>query len=150
MKTKICSKCGEVKNLNKFVKSKGHKFGVHSICKECKEKYLNEWRKNNYHRFWSARTLIQHKGKGFSVKITKNELENIAEKTKYCLICDCKLDWKFGTGLNANSPTLDRINNQKTLTLNNVQIICSKCNRIKSNMSMNEFIEYCKMIYKKF
>lgn len=81
MKTKRCSKCKEVKNLNKFSKSKGHKFGVHSICKKCKGKQLNEWRKNNYHRFWSAQTLSQHKRKEFSVKITIDELEKLAIKT---------------------------------------------------------------------
>jgi len=74
----------------------------------------------------------------------------IAKQSKYCPICNCKLNWKHGTKLNNYTPTLDRIDNDKTLILNNIQIICWRCNRAKGMMSMKEFINYCKQIANKY
>lgn len=46
---KQCSICKEHKTLEKFYKSKQHKYGVCSRCKECDTKYIKEKKKNwNY------------------------------------------------------------------------------------------------------
>jgi len=42
VKTKRCSKCGEVKPVSEFYKQKGGKYGVCSQCKECRKKYRKE------------------------------------------------------------------------------------------------------------
>lgn len=39
---KKCSKCNIIKELVFFAKSIGHKFGVHSICKQCTTQYRKE------------------------------------------------------------------------------------------------------------
>ena len=65
-------------------------------------------------------------------------------------MCDEPLDWEYGTGRNDNSPTLDRVNNENILTLDNTWIICSRCNATKHNRTMKEFINYCTMISDKF
>jgi hypothetical protein len=44
---KICSKCGIENVLDDFHKNKYGQYGVHSICKECKNKYKKEYREKN-------------------------------------------------------------------------------------------------------
>ena len=45
-----------------------------------------------------------------------------------------------------NSPSLDNINCKKTITINDIQIICTQCNSMNGSMNNKEFIEYCKNI----
>jgi hypothetical protein len=66
--------------------------------------------------------------------------------------CGCKLshDTPYGErGLipKTNHPILDRINNETVLRLDNVEIICWKCNSTKLNRTKEEFYEYCRDVY---
>ena len=45
--TKICSKCGEEKELSEFYPRKGGKFGVRADCKECVIKRSVKWGKEH-------------------------------------------------------------------------------------------------------
>lgn len=47
MKTKVCTKCRLELPLNKFSKNKKRNDGLESICKNCKNKYMQKWYKNN-------------------------------------------------------------------------------------------------------
>ena len=38
VKTKRCSKCGQIKPISEFYKKKSSKDGLYSICKECRNK----------------------------------------------------------------------------------------------------------------
>lgn len=118
--------------------------------RENNPEYQKEYRKNNPVKHWSYATIKNHRSKGFKILFESKDLILIAKNTKKCPICDCKLDWKYGTGLNDNTPNLDRINNEKILTLDNTQIICWRCNRAKGQMNMKEFINYCKHIADKY
>lgn len=166
MKTKVCSKCGIEKDVVEFSKDKSRQDKLCCQCKECMKKSWKKWAKNNKekikettkrwvkkrpHRNWTNTTLGGHKQSGYKINITKDELEKMAKKTKYCPICDVKLDWTYYTKgkKQINSPSLDRINNEKFLNKNNVQIVCLRCNRAKGEMSMNEFYKYCQIIIKR-
>jgi 5-methylcytosine-specific restriction endonuclease McrA len=48
-----------------------------------------------------------------------------------------------------NSPTLDRINNENIVNLDNAYICCCECNRTKSNRTLNGFSEYMKNVLAK-
>lgn len=176
MKTKRCNKCGEVKPITEFYKNRTRKDGLYSNCKECASKYQKEYRKKypemrrryerenrkrisekarekrlkNPHKYWVSSTLRKHRYKGFKVNISRDELIEIAKNTTNCYFCDCKLEWGYGKGASKNSPTLDRINNEGVLTLKNTQILFRRCNGIKQEKSMQEFIEYCTIISNKF
>lgn len=47
METKICTKCGEVKELDLFHADKSRKDGKYSQCKECKREAARKWRLEN-------------------------------------------------------------------------------------------------------
>jgi len=115
-----------------------------------KERIRELHQRNNPIRYWCLQTISNHKRKGFEVLFTAEELLSIAEKTKHCPICNKPLDWEFDTGHNDYNPTLDRKDNGNILTLDNTWIICHKCNRTKSNRTMGEFINYCKMVVNKY
>lgn len=172
MKNKVCSKCRTIKPVSEFFKNKNTKDGLQAWCGKCMNKYYKnyyqknkerlrkyykkyqrKYQKNNPIKVWCHRTITYHKQKGFALTFTNKELSPMAEKIKYCPICECKLDWKYGSKNKRpqiDSPTLDRINNKKTLTLNNIQILCHRCNSAKGQMNMKEFVEYCSMISNKF
>jgi len=42
MQTKVCTKCGEEKELGEFSKNRSGKFGVRSHCKGCDKQYYQE------------------------------------------------------------------------------------------------------------
>jgi len=47
MQTKVCTKCGEEKELTGFHKNKCGKFGVDSVCKLCKAEYARGYYRKN-------------------------------------------------------------------------------------------------------
>lgn len=47
MQTKICTKCGLVKEIVQFARSKTGKYGVRSACKECTSAYNAQYRSDN-------------------------------------------------------------------------------------------------------
>ena len=44
---RVCKKCGEEKELEKFHKQKSCKLGYRSICNECYKEYRREYNKNH-------------------------------------------------------------------------------------------------------
>lgn len=48
---KKCSKCGEDKPITQFFKERDGKFGVHSLCKVCKQAVRKKWGENNREHF---------------------------------------------------------------------------------------------------
>ena len=106
-------------------------------------------RAKNYRRLWAINTIKGHVNRGFQVSITIDELHDLAKSVDKCPICDCDLKWAPGK-IAVNSPTLDRINNGKEISTNNVWILCHRCNTIKRDLPMKRFVEYCRMVVSKF
>lgn len=50
MELKKCSRCGEIKELEEFHKSKSRRDGYNNICKECNRKKASDWYKENTER----------------------------------------------------------------------------------------------------
>lgn len=152
--TKKCSKCGAEKPLSAFHVDKTRKYGRYHMCKECRKKDNQDRYRNRsiekIKEYWSNTSLYCHKRHGYIINVDKDYIYKLALKTDYCPICGCKLDWCSGNGCNDESPTLDRIYNEKILNEDNVWIICRKCNTTKLNRTFDEFVEYCSMVSMKF
>ena len=109
--------------------------------------YLEE----NHRRTWAIRTRSMHRQKGMTVEIELDDLHDLAEKTNHCSICGRELVWKSGHKKSIrSSPTPDRINNEKLMRIDNVWIVCHRCNTCKGELAMKEYIEHCKMVVSKF
>ena len=108
-------------------------------------------KKRHPYKFWARKTIQNHKHRGFSVNIDIGQLEILAMKTEICYICGVKLDYSYKgkSGWNSNSPSLDRVDNNRELSLETIQIICSQCNSAKHQMSMKDFVKYCELVVKR-
>lgn len=153
MNKKQCSKCHKLKMISEFHKQKCHSDNLTSQCKKCRSNSEHDLYITNPYYYWVNNTIIHHRYRKFNIQINRNWLISLTKQTKKCYICDCNLNWNTGFKKGKpqnNSPTLDSIDNSKNLTNNNIQIVCYRCNSTKRDRTMNEFIEYCKNVYKKF
>ena len=168
MGTKICKKCQIEKPLSEFYIAKsGHSWRM-KICKKCeepgrlkyreknKEKILETariWSLNNSEAVWAKGTIRNHRKKGIVVLIKDKELAEVAKKSRECSFCGIPLRWgqgKYGRGnIVRNSPTLDRLNNENYMTMDNIALICYSCNTTKGTRTLKEFKDYCILITKK-
>ena len=106
--------------------------------------------KPRIYKKWAERTIKGHIDHNLNVDINLEYLTSLAENTTYCSMCGAFLKWEYGKGSVPNSPTLDRISNDKYMNMYNVWIICRKCNTLKGRMKMPDFVAYCKTIVEKF
>lgn len=122
--TKYCNKCGKTLPIDMFkFRHRKNKICRRSWCIDC-ENIL---------------------GKKYDVNMTSIELYEYIKNIETCKICGRKLNWQ-NTKVSKNSPSLDRTNNENFIDITNIQIICHDCNSTKRDRTMEEFIEYCKVV----
>jgi len=143
---KQCTKCKVIKPLSDFPVDNTHVDRHRNECKECNASYRAALVKSRPHRYSGVKALLSHKTKGMNVLITNDEIESLYKNTTHCPICGVKLSNKS----RGNTPSLDRINNENELRIDNVWIICGKCNTTKQDRTLEEFYEYCKMVVEKW
>jgi len=161
---KICSSCNKELPLDAFEAHPRYKDGRRGQCRECRKLDHKEYYKKHAEsisirttinklvhprEYWAYSTLHSHKSRGCTIEINRQDLIQLAYETDSCPICGSKLEWnsigKNGSPI-SNSPTLDRMNQEKVIKMNNIQIICSRCNVSKNARSMSEFKEYCTLV----
>lgn len=164
MKKKSCTKCGLEKDLkNDFHRDTRSKDGRQGMCKVCHNAQSSEWYKNNTeqarqsdragykkdpervhkrHRIWCSnnpeKALVEGavrraKKKGCECTITHTDVV-IPE---LCPVLGIPLIRGQGK-LSNNSPTLDRLNNSKGYTKENVRVISWRANNIKGDATVDE------------
>lgn len=106
----------------------------------------------NPYKFWARDTINGHRiKKEHEINLSEEYLETLLRKTTKCPICDVDLVLGIGTGMHSSaSPSLDRIDNTDILNQGNTWIICRKCNVMKQNVPMEDYIKYCKRIVDRF
>jgi hypothetical protein len=108
------------------------------------EKYriaVKRWQDAHPVHVWAQKSLRRHERLGFAVSVTIEELVNLASRTNFCPYCGVALDFASGKGIvRPNSPTVDRVNSEATMRLDNIQIICHACNSAKGKTPHAEFI----------
>ncbi|MCK5061739.1 hypothetical protein KAR28_04260 [Candidatus Parcubacteria bacterium] len=84
-----------------------------------------------------ARYKMGAKKRGIEFKITLDDFVKLWKKP--CFYCGCEID-QIG---------IDRVDNQKGYTVENIQSCCGWCNVMKNKYTEKEFIEKCKTIAKR-
>jgi 5-methylcytosine-specific restriction endonuclease McrA len=155
MKTKICSKCKKIRRIENFNKDKTHRDGLQSRCKFCR----NIWRvknkaklrkrakiyydthqdkiKSTYYSpagiYTSLKARAKHRNIIFDINKVNfiNWYENQKQICHYCSRTLKEINQiKFGR---SNKLTIDRKDNNKGYTLDNIVLACMRCNHIKSD-----------------
>lgn len=163
MDTKYCPFCKQIKLTTDFGGNRTKKDRLSSYCKKCKltkkrEDYLAhiEARRiynRDYQRVHpSIQTKFQKLKKratkgGIEIVITASELDNWLQKqSSYCHYCDKEL----GTGRKLNGCTIDRKDNGRGYSLDNMVLACNQCNITKGSwFSCKQMLEIAQKYLKK-
>ncbi len=122
-----CRMCGEEKHYNMFSSILKK---IYNECKSCIAKKRHAHRVSNYPRHFYMMTMWNHKVKGQPIKLKYEDFLTAFNQTETCPICGKILD-KDLTQISAAKIALDRINEKKPYTKNNLQLICHSCNTKK-------------------
>lgn len=156
--TKQCNICKEYLPFSHFSKNKALKGNLSAHCKVCDKKKQEVRRRKSpakqlaYARKYQAKRrenfdyrlqmLLNASKQRAAVKklehtLTLEQLKSIYPKDNKCPVFGIEL--KFGNaGFRENSPSIDKIDPKKGYTLDNVQIISWRANRLKTDASINE------------
>jgi len=136
-KVKNCTQCGEKKPFVYFGMRKASADGMNASCKDCmgdsQDKNLNKrirrWK-------WGANKRKIEWGLSDSY---------INSMVKKCYYTGIKLTIKRNK---LNTLSLDRKDSAKGYVKNNVVFCCAKINIMKSDLKIDEFIDWCSKIHR--
>jgi hypothetical protein len=155
---KRCNRCGEDKPLAEFSINNKSKDRLQYKCRTCDVKYQAQRREKNRESFTEYSRAYQRsrrqnfdyrlkmlvnaskqraKEKGRLHTITVEDVKAIYPVDGRCPIFGVKLEFN-GAGFRDNSPSIDRIDSSQGYTLDNIQVISWKANRIKGAASLED------------
>ena len=166
--TKICSKCGKELPLSEFYKCKISKDGLQWMCKECKKQYDKQWRADNpeymkqYFKQWYTDNTEAKKQyfkqwyttiEGYARIIRWANLQAdrmygrcgkdedpLPSIEQYIELLQQR-DYYDGKQYHWSEMGLDRIDNSKPHTIDNVVPCTTEHNRQRHTKSFEEFCE---------
>lgn len=166
---KKCTKCGTLKELNEFFKSKINKSGYIAECKKCAQIRRDKWRVENREKYLkSSKEYNKYrrnnpelhkkdlkKGRDFG-KTLKGRYGRTKSSAKQrdihfnITLDEFKTYWNnncYYCGSKVIGTRLDRIDNKKGYNIKNCVQCCTMCNIMKNNQSLEGFKERIKNIY---
>ena len=154
---KICSNCKIEKEYKEFHKASSAKDGYNYYCKMCNNKHAAKYKNSHPDKVressikWRENNIEDVMLRTSKQRATKNHLPfniDISDIIipEYCPYLKIKLDVKKGTGRKDSAPSLDRIVPELGYVKGNVAVISDKANRMKSDATNLELIEFAKSI----
>lgn len=148
---KICAKCDEKSDVSNFFRHKETNDGFHSWCKKCCRIGNLKSRVKKYSTFEGRITVLLRTCKTSSIKrggqemtLTRESLLELWEKQKrLCFYTDIEMDTQPEL---FNSVSVERVDSKIGYTKENVVLVCNVINRMKSDLSLDLFIEMCKRV----
>jgi len=161
----ICATCKLAKEEEAFGPDKRNRCRnfKSNYCKDCSNlrsrKRLKEHSNNTNFDFYISRLYYgindrvkNNKYKKVNVlnsNLTKDDLINLFKKQEgKCAISGIEMTYTTGkgTGIIPDNVSVDRIDSSKGYSKDNVQLVCSIVNIMKSNLPLNKLVYYCKQI----
>lgn len=159
----ICATCKLAKEEEKFGPDKRNRCRNFkcNYCKDCSKlrsrKNLKEYSENTNFDFYISRLYYGINDRVKNSKkvnildsdLTKDDLVNLFKKQEgNCAISGIKMTYVTGkrTGMIPDNISVDRIDSSKGYTRDNIQLVCSIVNIMKSNLPLNKLVYYCKQI----
>jgi predicted nucleic acid-binding Zn-ribbon protein len=125
-----CTKCGTVFEITSKM----------TLCKKCNSERVKsktpEWKMHQ-----RAKQRSKSSGREFSIKVSDIDIPDI------CPVLGIELNMNSGrSGAYRNSPSLDRINNSKGYTKDNIQVISQLANAMKCHASNEELHRFAQWV----
>ena len=133
-----CWDCGKYKTRDNFYRINKFPNKRESRCKECKLKAGSWLKVRGRKSYYWAGYRRNAKDRNIEWSLTKKEFDNFW-KAK-CYYCGKQIEY-LG---------IDRMNNKEGYTVENSVSCCETCNRMKYTHTKEEFIQYCKIIAKRW
>lgn len=150
---KLCTKCNLKKPLNHFAKSNIGKDGFRANCKKCD----SFWAKKTYNNrkttisgylrqlLWGIKARAKRSNIEFTITFD-DVIELYAKQQSKCAITKVTLTHAHGNGRIKTNISIDRIDNTKGYTKDNIQLVCDIVNIMKNTMGLEELVHWCKLI----
>lgn len=156
LKCRICGQYFEEDNFDVNSKLKSRN-GRDRRCKKCKYETLKIFKKN-----LSGEDALNHilsmrlnsikersKKKGWETFIELKDLENLYYKQNgLCALSKIKMTYDILDGRTPTNLSIDRIDTNKSYTIDNIQMVCMAVNQMKSDLNMDQLLYFCKLIIK--
>ena len=152
---KYCKCCDESKNEKRFSKDRYTSDGLCFYCKDCKTRIVKEavekqkkrgiieykknraiifrrFRRSARGKYWTLKYNSKKKGMPFGIGI--DEFVAWYSAQPFCCYY-CKLDFNGDNREHNNprAPTIDRKDNDKEYSIDNIVLACRRCNTVKGN-----------------
>lgn len=128
-----CSICKADKDRDQFYNEPRTKRGCSRLCKPCRAKYYRGWADRNRVKAWLNGIRKRAKARGLDFDLVAEELI----VPKKCPVLGITL--AFGKSHAPNLPSLDRFDNSKGYTKDNVRVISYRANKLKNDATVEEF-----------
>lgn len=155
MENKIqCSVCNQIKNASQFVKKKNN--SLFYVCKACQKDRNRKYKDNQINqnsllfllkkRLYDARNRAERNNLFFNLDL-EFMIDLWNKQNGKCALTGLQMTTDQHGRLNTNI-SIDRIDSSKGYTKDNVQFVCSAVNFMKAKMDINDFIFFCKEVFK--
>ena len=154
-----CSTCNETLPLSTefFHRRNDSETGFQHRCKKCLKKDPNRYdrliKKDDLRYYLKDRmhgAKFRSNKRNLEFSITLNYLLKLWEQQEgFCNLTGLKMTHSILEGKIKTNLSIDRINPKLGYVENNVQLVCNVANVMKSNLSIEELIDFCKLIIEK-
>ncbi len=137
MEEKKCSKCGDIKKLSEFSRDKGKKDGRDGICSKCRSKMniaRNRSKKGFTSKVYNDQVALSKKRGYEAPKYTREELREWLLNQK--LFHKLHKEWAESNYDRWLAPSIDRLDDYKTYSFDNIQLMTWKENDRKGKDDM--------------
>ncbi len=150
----ICNKCGEYKDKSCFTLNSANKIRGYTerMCKTCKNEASRKRSIKNRRSGDINRLLLErwHGIKrraytaGYAIDFDWKYLSELWDKQNgLCALTGVKMTFAMFKGRTPTNLSVDRIDSDLKYTKDNIQLVCFAANMIKSDMSMDVFLDFC-------
>lgn len=128
-------------------------------CKNCKSKQLQKRKENNRGKKDLDRLLLERwhgikersKTKGHIIDFDWKYLKELWEKQKgLCAISKIPMTYEMNNGRVSTNLSVDKINCKDFYKKGNIQLVCMAVNQMKSDLTMEKLIFFCKEVIKNY
>lgn len=137
----FCNKCNKIVT-KRLVKEKRCKSNYYA-CSICLERNSVRHRKKKWQAYLAQKANARKK-QG-SEKLFESDIEELFNKQEgKCVLSGIRFDIESKW----NRPSLDRIDNSKGYTKDNIQLVTWIVNHTRGELSVSEYLEICKLVSK--